>query len=57
MKKNQRNTTYSTKNKTKNLNKKVEISSICMNPTQKHKTYLTWNSLAKKLKTRENSNS
>lgn len=41
MRKNQKNITYSTKKKTKILNRKVEISLIYMNPTQKHRISLT----------------
>lgn len=41
MRKNQKNITYRIKKKIKNLNRKVEISLIYMNPTQKHRISLT----------------
>lgn len=56
MRKNLQNKSYRIKKEIKNLNRKVEISLIYMNPTQKHRISLTQNSLAKKLKTKENFN-
>jgi len=41
MSKNQKRITCNFKKRTKNLSKKAGISSICMNPTQKHRISLT----------------
>lgn len=48
---------HSNKKKTrKNMNKKVDNSQIYINHNQKHKTYLSLNSLKKRLKKKKNFN-